>query len=262
MSGIYCVKNKITKRVYVGKSVCIEERWDIHKKKLENKSHENYLMQQDYNNYGIDSFEFRLLEETEADDNILFIRERIWGQQLNSKDPVFGYNIGEFYTGDLLEEDRNKYKVELKLNNSLKVEKGRNKHKLTWEQMQEDSRVYMPEERFCKAYNVIMRYIINKTNLQTAMLYYILYSHYNHVDGSCFPSLEVLSIEAGVSIKTVQQMLKTLKQEGIIDYKSGKQGKCNQYIFPLEEKKNKKKSRPTSNYGLGRIADDLEDDPF
>lgn len=134
--------------------------------------------------------------------------------------------------------------------------------KLTWEQMQEDSRVYMPEERFCKVYNVTMRYIINKTNLQTAMLYYILYSHYNHVDGSCFPSLEVLSIEAGVSIKTVQQMLKALKQEGIIDYKSGKQGKCNQYIFPLEEKKNKKKSRPTSNYGLGRIADDLEDDPF
>lgn len=134
--------------------------------------------------------------------------------------------------------------------------------KLTWEQMQEDSRVYMLEERFCKAYNVTMRYIINKTNLQTAMLYYILYSHYNHVDGSCFPSLETLSIEAGVSIRTVQQMLKALKNEGIIDYKSGKQGKCNQYIFPLEEKKNKKKSRSTSNYGLGRIADNLEEDPF
>ena len=86
--------------------------------------------------------------------------------------------------------------------------------KLTWEQMQQDGRVYMPEERFCKAYNVTMRYIINKTNLQTAMLYYILYSHYNHVDGSCFPSLETLSIEAGVSVKTVQQMLKALKQIG------------------------------------------------
>lgn len=134
--------------------------------------------------------------------------------------------------------------------------------KLTWEQMQEDSRVYMPEERFCKAYNVTMRYIINRTNLQTAMLYYILYSHYNHVDGSCFPSLETLSIEAGVSVKTVQQMLKALKQKGIIDYKSGKQGKCNQYIFPLEEKRNKKKSKSTSRYGFGRIAEDLDEDLF
>lgn len=57
MSGIYCIKNKITKRVYVGKSTNIEERWEAHKKKLLAKSHNNYLMQNDCNSYGIESFD-------------------------------------------------------------------------------------------------------------------------------------------------------------------------------------------------------------
>lgn len=139
----------------------------------------------------------------------------------------------------------------------------KNENKLTWEQMQQDSRVYMPEGRFSKAYNTTMRYIISKTNLQTAMLYYILYSHYNHVDGSCFPSLETLAVECGVSIKTIQQMLRTLKNEGIIDYKSGKQGKCNQYIFPLEEQRNIKKSKAKSVLPKYiAIQEDFDEDIF
>lgn len=261
MTGIYCIKNKITKRVYVGKSMNIEERWDTHKKKLLSKSHNNYLMQKDCNSYGIESFEFVVLEELPPEEIQLLIKERQWGEKLNSKDKDSGYNIGEFYTGDLTEEERIDYKIQLNASNSLKVIKGKERPKLTWEQMQQDSRVYMPEERFCKAYNVTMRYIINKTNLQTAMLYYILYSHYNHVDGSCFPSLETLSIEAGVSVRTVQQMLKALKNEGIIDYKPGKQGKCNQYVFPLEEGRNKKKPGSTLRQDFARVADD-EIDPF
>lgn len=143
----------------------------------------------------------------------------------------------------------------------------KNENKLTWEQMQKDDRVYMPEERFSKAYNTTMRYIVSKTNLQTCMLYYMLYSHYNHTDGSCFPSLETLSIESGVSIKSVQQMLKSLKEQGIIDYKTGKQGKCNQYSFPLEENRNKKKNKTSKNKyfdsfmnGLGDIDIDIDDD--
>lgn len=136
----------------------------------------------------------------------------------------------------------------------------KNENKLTWEQLQQDERVYMPEGRFSKAYNTTMRYIVNKTNLQTAMLYYIIYSHYNHIDKTCFPSLETLSIEAGVSIKTIQTMLHSLKQAGIIDYKTGKKGKCNQYSFPLEEEKEIKKSKTTSFLKNNTVNNSIFDD--
>ena len=121
-----------------------------------------------------------------------------------------------------------------------------NEQKLTWEELQQDERAYMPEGRFSKAYNTIMRQIVCETNLQTGMFYYILYSHYNSQDKSCFPNMETLAIECGVSTKTIQTMVKALKDKGFITYTSGKQGRSNNYKFPLEielEKKLKAKSK-------------------
>ena len=132
----------------------------------------------------------------------------------------------------------------------------KNQSKPTWEDLQKNENVYMPEGRFSKAYNKTMRYIINKTNLQTAMFYYVLYSHYNSTNNSCFPDQETLSIECGVSLNTIKSMVKALKEEGIINYKKGKQGRCNSYTFPLEpgfKKTNEQKKIEVSN-----ILDDIE----
>ena len=123
----------------------------------------------------------------------------------------------------------------------------------------------MPEGRFSKAYNTTMRHIICETNLQTAMFYYVLYSHYNSLDDSCFPDLDTLAIECGVSVKTIQTMIKALKVNGFIEYKQGKQGRCNSYKFPMEPKENKKKSRSTkSSYNSFHTpySLDSESDPF
>ena len=136
----------------------------------------------------------------------------------------------------------------------------KNEHKLTWEQLQQDDRVYMPDNRFSKAYNTTMRYIINKTNLQTAMFYYVLYSHYNSLDGSCFPDQETLAIECGVSTKTVQSMIKALRENEIIEYTSGKQGRCNSYKFPLEP--NPKTTKGTVKKKKSIMLEDDENDPF
>lgn len=123
----------------------------------------------------------------------------------------------------------------------------KNENKPTWEELLNDEKVYMPDSKFTKAYNKTMRYIINKTNLQTAMFYYVLYSHYKGTSKSCFPELSTLSKECGVSIKTIQKMIKVLKENKIIDYTSGKQGKCNSYTFPLETKHSKAKPTPKNN---------------
>ena len=140
----------------------------------------------------------------------------------------------------------------------------KNQNKPTWEQLQQNEKVYMPKERFSKAYNTTMRYVICKTNLQTAMFYYVLYSHYNSLDDSCFPDLDTLAFECGVSVKTIQNMIKALKDEKIIEYRQGKQGRCNSYKFPLEPKNTKKKSYNSynSNSSSKKKFDSLLDDDF
>lgn len=132
--------------------------------------------------------------------------------------------------------------------------------KLTWEQLLEDDRAYKPDAKFVKAYCKNMLYVVNKTNLQTGMLYFILLMHRNHTDGSCFPSLETLSIEAGVSVKTIQAMLKKLKKEGIINVIPGKQGRCNSYSFPLEKFDKKKETHRSSSNKISRGVSDDEFD--
>lgn len=110
----------------------------------------------------------------------------------------------------------------------------KNNKKSSWEEIKTNPKVYMPEDKFIKVYNKTIRFIINKTNLQTAMLYLILFSHCNNQKNICYPDLETLAIESGVSKRTVQNMLKDLKDNKIIDFKSGVNGKCNNYSFPLE----------------------------
>lgn len=104
---------------------------------------------------------------------------------------------------------------------------------LSWADYLDNEEVYAPDNKFCKAYANIMRYVIYKTNLQTAMLYYVLYSHRDQY-GRCFPSIKTLAIECSVSEKTISKMLKELKEAGAIKIKPGKQGRCNSYSFPIE----------------------------
>ena len=114
----------------------------------------------------------------------------------------------------------------------------KNETKLSWKKLQQREDIFFfKPETFVKSYNDTMRFIVNKTNLQAGMLYYILLSHYNVNTRTRFPSLETLSIECGVSINTISSILKKLEKAEIIKIKRGKQGKCNQYSFPLEEKR-------------------------
>ncbi len=126
----------------------------------------------------------------------------------------------------------------------------KNNTKLSWEELQKRKDVFFfKEETFVKNYNDTMRYVVNKTDLQAGMMYYLLLSHYNVNKKECFPSLETLSAESGASVTTVTLIIKKLEKAEIIKKVKGKQGKCNQYSFPLEEKRlNQKSNRGSYNY--------------
>lgn len=65
--GIYMIKNTITGERYIGKTNNFEKRKKEHFSKLENKKHGNYLLQNSCNKYGIENFEFVIVEYMKYD---------------------------------------------------------------------------------------------------------------------------------------------------------------------------------------------------
>jgi group I intron endonuclease len=61
--GIYCIENIIDNKKYIGKSVNIEKRWEIHKRKLFSSVHVNIHLLNAWNKYGETNFIFRIIEE-------------------------------------------------------------------------------------------------------------------------------------------------------------------------------------------------------
>lgn len=66
-SGIYKITNTENNKVYIGESLDIYRRWDEHKYDLLHNKHCNYLLQNDFNKYGIDIFGFEIIQEHKAD---------------------------------------------------------------------------------------------------------------------------------------------------------------------------------------------------
>ena len=89
--GIYSILNKENGKIYVGQSVNIESRFAHHKWELKNNKHINSHLQSSVNKYGIDSFEFNILES--CDESKLNDNERWWIDYFNSTIRNNGYNF-------------------------------------------------------------------------------------------------------------------------------------------------------------------------
>ena len=67
ISAVYKITNTITGDFYIGSSKDLKNRWACHKSKSTWKKCPNNQMYQDFQKYGIDKFEFQILEEVEID---------------------------------------------------------------------------------------------------------------------------------------------------------------------------------------------------
>lgn len=73
MIGIYLIKNKLTNECYIGQSVNIYKRWDSHKQGMKTLK---YSLYSDMRFYGIDCFDFSIIETCSKQD--LDKKEMYW----------------------------------------------------------------------------------------------------------------------------------------------------------------------------------------
>jgi len=87
ISGIYKITNQINGKCYIGSSNNIESRWQHHKSNLRKNKHSNTYLQNAWDKYGKDSFEFTVIEEVKNIGDLLE-REQYYMDKMESE-----YNI-------------------------------------------------------------------------------------------------------------------------------------------------------------------------
>lgn len=94
MIGIYLIENKKNKKIYVGQSSCLPQRFNEHKYKLRKNKHGNSHLQAAWNKYGEESFEFSIL--------LLCPLERLNINEQTAKD-YFEKTVGVYNQGIIVE---------------------------------------------------------------------------------------------------------------------------------------------------------------
>lgn len=88
MVGIYKIENLINGKCYIGQAVNIQKRWNVHKNVYikENDIAYNYPLYRAFRKYGIDNFDFAVLEECRVED-------------LNTKEVEYIKQYDSFFSG-------------------------------------------------------------------------------------------------------------------------------------------------------------------
>jgi group I intron endonuclease len=126
-AGIYCIKNTVNNKVYIGKSINIYFRIKTHITNLNRriKKQENEYLINSWHKYGKSFFEYTVLEYLEKDDIILAEKELYWIQYFNSTNSKFGYNLRLDSQGKCIihEDTRKKLKLSSQQRNRSVEEK-------------------------------------------------------------------------------------------------------------------------------------------
>jgi len=91
MQAIYKITNKVNGKFYIGSTNNVRKRWNNHRCNLRNNRHENSYLQQAWNKYGEEAFEFSILEEVNDKNRIK--REIYYLKETKCYERNIGYNF-------------------------------------------------------------------------------------------------------------------------------------------------------------------------
>lgn len=77
VSGIYLIRNLLNGKVYVGQSVNLTDRWELHRRHLNNGTHHCRHLQHAWVKYGPVAFVFEIIEAVEPTKEALDSREQV-----------------------------------------------------------------------------------------------------------------------------------------------------------------------------------------
>lgn len=90
--GIYCIKNLKNSKCYIGLSVDVQHRWGNHRRLLKHNTHINKYLQNAWNKYGEENFEFSIIEKCSVED--LPKREMYWIEKLDTFKKGYNSSLG------------------------------------------------------------------------------------------------------------------------------------------------------------------------
>ena len=90
---VYQIINLINNKVYIGETTRGEVRWKNHLTYLRGNYHKNSSLQEDFNKYGEEAFEWTILKEFESDDKDTLLLEEARNIQQYIQDGVELYNL-------------------------------------------------------------------------------------------------------------------------------------------------------------------------
>ena len=92
-SCVYQIINLINNKVYIGETTRGELRWEQHLRGLRGNYHPNSLLQEDFNKYGEEAFEWSILKEFEDEDKNNLLLEEARTIQQHIDEGIELYNL-------------------------------------------------------------------------------------------------------------------------------------------------------------------------
>ena len=90
---IYQIKNLINNKVYIGETTSGELRWKDHLCRLKGNYHDNKLLQEDFDKFGEEAFEWTILKEFESEDKDILLLQEARSIQQHINEGVELYNL-------------------------------------------------------------------------------------------------------------------------------------------------------------------------
>lgn len=129
-TGVYCIRNILNDKRYVGStSVSLRTRFKRHRNDLSNGEHHSQALQRAWDLYGLNAFEFTILERCSASNCLLL--EQKWIDHYCSANSEFGYNVLPKAGSALGRKLSDKTKKKLSIANLGKVHTEETKRKIS-----------------------------------------------------------------------------------------------------------------------------------